>query len=36
MPHPQFPLLESYYDKDHRAHLMLDNGLVSDLHTSFP
>jgi hypothetical protein len=27
------PLLDNFYDKDHRAHLMVDNGEVS--HTLF-
>ena len=35
MVQPHFSLLDTYYDKDPRAHLTVDNGDVSDLHTLF-
>ncbi|XP_062187888.1 serine/threonine-protein phosphatase 7 long form homolog [Phragmites australis] len=28
MVHPNYPLLEMFYDREHRAHLMVDNGEV--------
>jgi hypothetical protein len=27
--HPQFPLLESYWDNKHRTHLIMEQGAVS-------
>jgi hypothetical protein len=31
----QYPFLDPYYDKDHRGHLMADEGKVSDSHSYF-
>ncbi|XP_062208774.1 protein MAIN-LIKE 2-like [Phragmites australis] len=39
MAHPDYPLLETFYDREHRAHLMVDDGEVLSplrIHTHSP
>ena len=35
MAHPRFPLLETFYDSKHRAHVLVDRGEVSICFTKY-